>query len=208
MPAQLTKAVIINTQSGERIPVMYNPEEYRIDQGNEIAEIGVPGLATPPIQYVRGRTRTLSMELFFDTYERGEDVRSRTQQVVGLLDPDPRTLAPPVLLFVMGQFSFQCVLAEANQHYTMFLAEGTPVRARLSVRFQEYTRVETQVQRGLFLGPPTLHQITSGDTLPNLAATYLGDPGRWREIADTNSIEDPRRLEPGRALVIPTGGGR
>lgn len=208
MPAQLTKAVIVNTGSGERIQVMYNPEEYRIDQGNEIAEIGVPGRATPPLQYVRGRVRTLSMELFFDTYEQGEDVRAHTQQVVGLLDPDPQTLAPPVLLFVMGTFSFQCVLAEANQHFTMFLAAGTPVRARLSVRFQEYERVETEIRRGLFVAPPTLHQLAAGDTLANLAAVYLGDAGRWREIADVNELDDPLRLEAGRPLVIPRGGGR
>ncbi|MGN9907816.1 CIS tube protein [Phytohabitans sp. LJ34] len=208
MAVQLTRAFIVNTRSGEHIPVMYNPEEYRIEQGNEIAEIGVPGLATPPIQYVRGRARTLNLELFFDTYERRTDVREHTRRIVGLLDPEPRTFAPPVLLFVMGRFSFECVLAQADQHMSMFLPDGTPVRARLVVRFQEYARVETEVRGGLFLAPPTLHRLSDGDTLSGLAGIYLGDPGRWREIADHNDIADPLRLPPGQPVVIPTGDPR
>ena len=206
--AQVSAAVIIDTRSGDRMPVMFNPEEYSLEQGNEIAEIGVPGLATSPVQYVRGRARTLRMELFYDTYELGADVRPHVQRVIRLLDPDQRTHAPPVLLFMMGTFSFQCVLLEANQQVTMFLADGTPVRARLSVRFQEYVRLEVQTRRGLFVGPPTLHQLTERDTLPDLAATYLGDPRRWREIAEANDIDDPLRLAPGAPLVMPATGQR
>jgi nucleoid-associated protein YgaU len=206
--AQVTSALIIDTRSGDRVPVMFNPEEYSLDQGNEIAEIGVPGLAASPVQYVRGRARTLRMELFYDTYELGTDVRAHTQRIVRLLDPDARTHAPPVLLFLMGTFSFQCVLAEANQQVTMFLADGTPVRARLSVRFQEYVRLEVETRSGLFVGPPTLHQATQRDTLPDLAATYLGDPRRWREVAEANGIDDPLRIAPGTPLVMPGSGRR
>ncbi|MEV4319586.1 hypothetical protein [Actinocrispum sp. NPDC049592] len=203
MPVQLSKATIVNTHSGERVPVMYNPDEYRIEQRNEIAEIGVPGLAVSPVQYVRGMARALTMELFFDTYERAADVRGHTQRVVSLLNPAPGTFAPPVLLFVMGRFAMQCVLAEADQHFTMFLPDGTPVRARMSVRFTEYVRVELEVSSGLFIGPPTVHNIAERDTLPNLAATYLGDPARWREIAEANDLDDPLRLAPGKRLAIP-----
>jgi len=201
--AQLAKALIVDTRTGERMPVMYNPEEYRIEQGNELAEIGIPGLAASPVQYVRGRTRTLTMDLFFDTYEEQTDVRAYTQRMARLLDPAPRTFTPPVLLFVMGRFAFRCVLATADQRFTMFLPDGTPVRARVSATFREYTEVQFETQQGFFAGPPTVHNITDRDTLPALAATYLGDPARWREIADANRLPDPLRLLPGRSLVIP-----
>ncbi|TKK89553.1 peptidoglycan-binding protein [Herbidospora galbida] len=203
MAVQLAKALIVDTHTGDRMPVMYNPDEYRIEQGNELAEIGIPGLAASPVQYVRGRARTLTMDLFFDTYERQTDVRAFTNRLAGLLRPAPRSFAPPVLLFVMGRFSFRCVLAEADQRFTMFLPDGTPVRARVSVAFREFTEVEVETRRGFFAGPPTLHDITDRDTLPGLAATYLGDPGRWREIADANDLLDPLRLRLGRPLVIP-----
>jgi hypothetical protein len=201
----LSKATILNTQSGEAIPVMYNPEEFRLEQGNNFAEVGIPGLEAPPIQYVRGRARVLTMELFFDTYERGEDVRVHTGRIVALLDQIPQTHAPPILLFTMGQFSFECVLVEAGQRFTMFARDGTPVRATLSTRFQEFVRAEFEVERGLFVGPPTLHNIGSSQTVASITADYLGDPRRWREIAEANDIDDPLNLPPGQSLVVPGG---
>jgi hypothetical protein len=202
---QLARAVLVNTETGERIPVMYNPEQYSLEQGNNFAEVGIPGLSAPPVQYVRGKLRTLSMDLFFDTYEKGEDVRRHTGRIVRLLEPSPRTHAPPVLLFTMGQFTFQCVLVDAGQRFTMFLRDGTPVRSTLAARFQEYVRVEIEVEHGFFVGPPTLHNVTQGQTLSQLAADYLGDPAQWRLLAEANNIDDPFRLAAGRPLVVPRG---
>lgn len=224
LSAALSKAEIIDTASGESHPVMFNPEELKLDQGNNFAEIGIPGLDTPPVQYVRGRARTLAMDLFFDTYETGRDVRAHTGPIVRLLDKRPGTLAPPVLLFSLGSFQFRCVLADANQRFTMFLRDGTPVRSILSVRFQEFVPTDVEVRRGLFLASPTasemagravsaagsvlaeepvVHVVVEGDTLSGLAAAYLGDPALWREIARANAVEDPLRLTPNTRLVVP-----
>ncbi len=219
----LAKATIINTFTHETHYVMYNPEEMKLEQGNTFAEVGIPGLSTPPVQYVRGKARTLSMELFFDTYETGEDVRSYTAPVVQLLDKDLQEQAPPVLLFSLGRLQFQCVLVDAGQRYTMFLPDGTPVRSSLSVRLQEYVRLEVDIRQGLFFGSPTvsaavnaagamigvattLHVTSINDTLAGLAAAYLGDPALWREIARANGIDDPLDVQPGRTLVIPPRG--
>jgi hypothetical protein len=182
---------------------MYNPEEYRLDQGNTFAEVGIPGLDAPPIQYVRGKARTLSMELFFDTFEAAEDVRAHTSAIIRLLDKTAKTQAPPVLVFAFGGFSFRCVLAEVSQRFTMFLRDGTPVRATLSVRFQEYANDQPSAQRGLAEAPPTLHTIAAGQTLSEIAGSMLGDPARWREIAEANGIDDPFALPSGASLLIP-----
>jgi hypothetical protein len=206
--ANLEKATIINTVTNEKISVMYNPEEFKLDQGNTFAEAGIPGLNAPPIQYVRGRARTLTMDLFFDTYESGQDVRVYTGQVVNLLNTLPQTKAPPVLLFSMGRFNFECVLVDAGQRYTMFLRDGTPVRATLSTRFQEYVRVDITIQQGLFIGPPSLQNYIQGQTLSGLASDYLGNPSQWRAIAQANNIDDPFHIPPGTPLVIPGGGTR
>lgn len=201
----LEKATITNLQTGEQIPVMFNPEEYSLDLGNSFAEIGIPGLKTPPIQYVRGNIRNLKMELFFDTYEGKIDVRTETRRITALLDKDANTQTPPILLFSWGGLNFKCVLESAGQRFTMFLQDGTPVRARLSVSFKEFESVEVEVERGFFIGPPTVRNIVEGETLSKLAGEVLGDPGAWREIADLNSIDNPRKLAPGMSLVIPPG---
>jgi nucleoid-associated protein YgaU len=201
----LAKATIINLENQEQFPVMFNPEEYTLETGNSFAEIGIPGLAKSPIQYVRGNLRSLQMELFFDTYERKSDVRAETRRITGLLEKNQTTQAPPVLLFTWGSLQFKCVLESASQRFNMFLSNGTPVRARLNVTFKEFEQVEVEVQRGLFIGPPTVRNIIEGDTLAKLAYEYLGDAGAWREIAIANNIDNPLRLTPGAALIIPPG---
>lgn len=225
--AELASALIIDTSTSVDYPVMYNPKELRLEQGNSFAEVGIPGLNASPLQYVRGKSRSVTMDLFFDSYEAREDVRAYTGRLTALLDKQPQTQAPPVLLFVMGRFQFRCVLVDAGQRFTMFLDDGTPVRCIVSVKLQEYVRVDIDIQHGVFFGSPTVsaavgsaeqvarallsgsaptvHTTRNGDTLCGLAATYLGDPAQWRVIADANSIADPLRLVPGIALVIPRG---
>lgn len=192
----LEKATIINTNTNEPIPVLFNPEEYTLDKANNFAEIGIPGLEAPPIQYVRGNLKTLKMDLFFDTYEDKTDVRNFTQQIIGLLEKDPATQAPPILLFSWGQLNFGCVLDSVSQKFTMFLSDGTPVRATLSVIFKEFQSVEIEIQQGLFIAPPTVQNFADGQTLSGLAGDFLGDPGAWREIAELNNIDDPRNIPP------------
>jgi hypothetical protein len=224
----LAKALIIDTTTGTSYPVLCNPEEYKLEQGNNVVEVGIPGQNAAPVQYVRGKARSLSMDLFFDTYEVAKDVRAYTGPVVRLLDKIPQTGAPPILVFSMGRFQFQCVLADAGQRYTMFLADGTPVRSILSVRFLEFVRVDVEIERGVFFGSPTasaaattaieagrsvfggsptVHVTVAGDTLSGLATAYLGDPALWRDIARANKIDDPLSIAPGAVLVIPTVGG-
>lgn len=206
--ARLAKATITNTSTAERFQVMYNPDELRLDQGNNFAEVGIPGLDAPPVQYVRGKARTLSMDLFFDSYETDQDVRTHTGPLVKLLDKEPLTKAPPVLLFSMGQFNFQCVLVDASQRFTMFRRDGTPVRSTIAVRFQEFVRVEIEIERGLFIGPPTLHNVVRSETASTIAAAVLGDPARWREVAEANGIDDPLNIPTGITLQVPQGGQR
>lgn len=113
---------------------------------------------------------------------------------------------PPICSFTWGQFTFRCILERVAGAYTLFLADGTPVRAVLNVTFKEYLDVEVQVRN-----PPTQSvdyhkrcQVQLGDTLAGIAAREYGDPENWRPIALANGIANPRRLEPGRILVIPS----
>ncbi|MBD1903817.1 LysM peptidoglycan-binding domain-containing protein [Trichocoleus sp. DQ-A3] len=199
----LEKATITNLETGNRIPVMFNPEEYSLDLANTFAEIGIPGLKTPPIQYVRGNIRSLKMELLFDTFEKRRDVRNQTQQITSLLDNNPAKQAPPILLFSWGGFNFKCVLESVGQRFTMFREDGTPVRATLSVSFKEYQPVEIEIRKGLFIGPPTIRNIVEGETVSKLAGKFLGNPEAWREIAKLNNIDNPLKLIPGSQVVIP-----
>ncbi|HEX7242069.1 MAG TPA: LysM peptidoglycan-binding domain-containing protein [Longimicrobiaceae bacterium] len=202
---ELAKAMI--TPEGEPpIPVLFNPNQYSLDQANTLAEVGVPGLSAPILQYVRGNGRTLSMDLFFDTYEgQQKDVRKHTDKVYGLLDIRGPLHRPPVCTFTWGTFNFDCVVERVGGRFTLFLADGTPVRATLSVTLKEFVEVDVLVRR-----PPTesadhakSYVVRRGDTLASIAAAEYDDPARWRPIADANRLANPRLLVPGMRLVLP-----
>lgn len=190
---------------GEQIPVLFNPNQYSLDRSNQIAELGIPGAAAPVLQYVHGNTGTLSMDLFFDTYEQQSDVRRYTDKVYGLLGIQRDTHAPPLLTFTWGNFHFRCVLERVSGRFTVFLADGTPVRATLSVSLKEYVDLE-DASRGNPLESADhdkTHAVKRGDSLSSLAAVEYGDPAQWRTIAVANGIDNPRLLTPGTVLKLP-----
>jgi len=47
------------------------------------------------------------------------------------------------------------------------------------------------------------HKVAKGDTLSRIAALYLGDASRWREIQRLNGIADPANLTEGATLQLP-----
>jgi nucleoid-associated protein YgaU len=212
----LEKAVITNTVTGERIPVMFNPEEYSVNKENNFAQVAVPGLRSPLIQFVHGNLKTLEMELFLDTYEQhvegsrvlnsaGEDVRNLTRKVSGLLDIDPSTHAPPVLLFTWGSLSLRCVLSRVTQRFILFKPDGTPVRARLQVTFSEFTNAELEARetKRETADYSKLYVAKQGETLDVVAWRVYCNAALWRAIALHNDIDDPRMLPPGLRLLIP-----
>ena len=196
-------------ENGE-IPVLFNPGEYSMDKSNEFANINIPGLESPLLQFVRGGLETLTLDLFFDTYtdEKPEkekrDVRDYTDRIVDLLKIDSDLHAPPVLKFIWGSLDFTCVLSKVNKKFTMFRPDGKPVRATLSVTFNEFKTEKSTKEKPLQSRDRTKHRILKeGDSLWLIAAEEYGDPAMWRDIAIANKIDNPRILETGRGIVIP-----
>jgi hypothetical protein len=190
---------------GPRIDVLFNPAEYSIQKSNQFAETPLLGLPTPIRQFTSGGAEALTLDLFFDTYEKGEDVRLYTEQVAGLLQIDPDLHAPPTLKFIWGKLEFKCVLEQVTKKFTMFLADGVPVRAMLSVTFKEYKTIQEQLQsRPLQSADRTKRRIVQeGDSLWLIAAQEYDDPTLWRPIAEKNALANPRFLTPGMELTIP-----
>jgi nucleoid-associated protein YgaU len=189
--------------ASETIEVLFNPNEYRLSVANQFAEVAIPGLEAPPIQYVRGSARTLSMQLFFDTYEQGSDVREHTGRVARLLDTDPELHAPPVCLFSWGTFNFQGVLERAEQRFTLFFPSGVPARATVDVTFKEFSDHGLRMGKHRSANFDKRHTARRGDTLSSIAAKEYGDPKNWRPIAEANGLDDPLSLRPGQLLSIP-----
>src|SRR5689334_11679829 len=56
-----------------QLEVEFNPTEYSIDRESTFAEVPIPGLDSPILQYVRGGGDKMSFELFLDTTDSMQD---------------------------------------------------------------------------------------------------------------------------------------
>jgi hypothetical protein len=226
---QPQKATLIATYSDgsmDFVDVQFNPTEFTLDKAAQIAEIAIPGLDSPLLQFVRGQNEKLTVDLFFDTTEDGTgagatSVTTRTDAVYSLVKVEPGGHAPPICTFLwnasfpgadLSPFAgnqrrneFQCVVESVKQKFTLFSSEGVPLRATLTLTLREYKTLDQQLDQLNLSSPDRTHShITAvGDSLAGIAVRYYRKPGAWRAIADANDIEDPRRLDVGLFLEIP-----
>ena len=214
---------------GEIIPVEFNPTEYTLSKGAQISEVTIPGLDTPILQFIRGQTESLSLDLFFDTTEAGMDdnavsVTTLTDQFYKLVKINGNLHAPPVCLFSWGaifpgqftnleprtgcpqRYNFKCLVESVRQRFTLFSSLGVPLRATLTVSLKEYKTLSEQInEMNLQSADQTeTHVIQEGETLSQIAAGAFNDPTQWRAIADANNLNDPLNLTPGMVLTVPS----
>ena len=177
----------------DRITVQFNPTEYTLAKGAQIAEIAIPGIDSPILQFVRGQNEKLTLELFFDTTQSGmgedqaQDVRELTDPFYQLVKIQSKTHAPPRIRFIWGKgLAFQAIVDSVQQKFTLFNPSGVPLRASLSVSFREYKTLEEQLQElNLQSSDHSKRRVVRrGDTLNRIAYEEYGDPGLWRVIAE------------------------
>jgi LysM repeat protein len=188
------------------IPLCFNPTEYQLQKTNTFAEIPIPGLESPPIQFIRGAAEKLTADFIVDTSDTLDDVREKyVNKLRDLLRIKKELHAPPIVKFGWAKQEFKGVLESLNITFTLFTPEGVPIRAKLGVTIREYRPVEIQVKESPKASPDfeKAYTVRRGDTLASIAAAIYRDPALWRPIAEANDIQDPRRIAPGRNLLIP-----
>jgi Contractile injection system tube protein len=224
----LQKAYFENLDSkrlkNRKLEVQFNPTELNFTKTAQFAEIAVPGLDQPVLQFIRGGAETLSLELFFDSTDGGtgpgaESVTQRIQDFYDLVRQDPDTHAAPRCRFSWGAppaggaagskpvsdapFYFSCVVESVDRKFLLFSPAGSPLRARVTVKLREYKTVE-QMIAGLNSSDHTKARVLKRrQRVEQLASEEYESPAEWRRIADANRIEDPRRVKPGTLLELP-----
>jgi nucleoid-associated protein YgaU len=210
----------------KRLPVQFNPNELSMEKAAQIAEIAIPGIDSPVLQFVRGQNEKVTLELFFDTTDQGSaagatPVTTRTNEFYALVKMSGKEHAPPRCRFGWGQEfpglinqagqvtgtrkAFDCIVESIQQKFTLFSPEGVPLRATLSITLREYKSLETQLQQlNLQSSDHTrIHTVQRGETLPQIAYVAYQDPAQWRLIAEANRLLNPRAIQPGMLLELP-----
>ncbi len=222
-PGGLAKAYI-TVEGGERLEGWFNPNKYRISRANSWNESPVVGKNLPQLQFGGGQSRKMSLELVFDDSERQNgDVREITSKLFATmdvresLDPSKNAARPPTVDFGWGATrTFTAVIEQLSIEFVLFRPDGVPVRAMAQIELRQADDVlgatpgsasgaagaAAAGSGGGALGP---HTVRAGDSLQSIAGDAYGDPTRWREIAESNGIDNPMKLITGTTLTIPRG---
>lgn len=216
---KLERAEITNLdKGGATIKCMFNPKEYAFSKSNQWKPAANKGTNVPSMDFGGGQPATLTMQLFFDTYDSdktAKDVRKEYTDAIwelmmidaSLKDKGSKKGRPPRVHFQWGKaWSFDAVITSIKQTFTLFLWNGTPVRATLDVTFQQVKDAKLFPRQNPTSGGEggeRLWTVNEGDTLAAIAYQEYGDANQWRVIAEANRLIHVRRLTPGMVLEIP-----
>lgn len=192
---------------------MFNPEAVRVTKSNTPKQGRQAGRSAPKHQFTTGNPAQLEFgELLFDCFDDRKSVYTEhVQWFESLLLADAGLHRPPRVTFAWGSgWGAGGGASKINTgiwwvtgldvNYTMFLPDGTPVRATCKLTLSEEPPEKEEKQ-----SPDTahVHAVSRGETLQAISASEYDDPGEWRRIAQANGIDDPLRLTPGQRLLIP-----
>ncbi|MBE9008718.1 hypothetical protein IQ250_00620 [Pseudanabaenaceae cyanobacterium LEGE 13415] len=130
------------TGEAQNITFMFNPTEisftrtvnWERNSGNRSTSL------LPKVNFSSVSPYELTLSnLMFDTYESGDSVMSKyidnIKQGVSARAAAPSR--PPVYIFSWDKSYFHCVMSRLSYKLTMFLPNGTPVRAIVDITLQE-----------------------------------------------------------------------
>jgi len=218
--SSLSKAKIRNADSGETVEFQFNPTEYTFQKQVGWKEADTGGANVPKSTFTGGKPINLTLKLFFDTRDTGEDVRVKYTDKLwklalvtpGKTDPKTRKGRPPVVEFQWGEvWTFKAVVTSITSNFTLFDVSGMPVRATCDIALKQVEDPDSYPFQNPTSGGVAGHRthiFEQGERLDVIAAREYGDAQQWRHIAAANGIDDPFRVRPGRILSLPPLPGR
>lgn len=199
----------IETENKDRLICMFNPAELSLSKDADWKSEANPGNNVSKVDFSGGKSAKLSVKLFFDTTETGQDVRVYTDKLLKLTLIDSNApenkKRPPLCRFIWGAHkSFLAYVPSVSINFTFFSPSGTPLRAEASVTFMQYQDDQIFPPQN-----PTSRSearktrvVVAGETLDWIAYQEYGNPAHWRHIAETNQLSDPKDLKPGQILEL------
>jgi hypothetical protein len=197
---------------GASAVLQFNPTKYQVQKALQWTPSKQKGANAPPLEFVQGQGRTVSMEFIIDDYEENADsVVNKVKDLNKLTLVEPSTskdaskARPPRVKFIWANehADFVAVVKSLNITYTLFHESGKPRRATVSLSLQEWPE-KPRGQNPTSMGSADIraHRVIAGETLDMIAYNELGAANRWKYIAELNNLDNPLAIKPGQHLVI------
>lgn len=127
---------------------MFNPDQVQFKEAVKVGESESARTESgrPKVSFEYPKARTLRLKkVMFDTYESGDDIMAtyidllrQSVQFQGYSTGDSYLPRPPIYKFIWGNKDYiTCFVEKLDYKLTMFLADGTPVRAEVNLSLKE-----------------------------------------------------------------------
>jgi hypothetical protein len=210
------------------VPFHFNPPEVQLTLKNNWTVPDSPkNMQGRNLEYAGGEPRSVTLELLFDTYELNNpreslgaspantprDVREVTDKLVAIMQPSvgvgnhkhPAAVEVEWGHLKKGKLNFTAHIVSLTQKFILFMPDGMPVRAIVTLVLLEYI-VEANPRQNPTsggLGNERTRMVKPGERLDLIAHEEYGDSTLWRVIADANGLLSIRDLTVGQRLAIP-----
>ena len=146
-----TKCLIKSLDTDVQVEAMFNPKEIGIDRTVPWNKHKKSAADNPILEYTDPDSREMSIELLFDTFETKTsaylDHIKPLEQLTKVVESLKR---PPMVLFTWGNTfpAFMGVISQLGVKYTMFLTDGTPCRATVTLKIKEAEALAVKAKKG------------------------------------------------------------
>ncbi|RLA03855.1 MAG: hypothetical protein DRQ54_10265 [Gammaproteobacteria bacterium] len=189
--------------------VMFNPTSFSEKYEVEYEERQGAGDSSSPQVFKNIKPQEYSFEFLFDgtgTAADKVDVQQTVNEfltVTGRLDGEIHR--PLYLKLSWGALLSKCVLKSAETTYTLFKADGFPLRAKIKATFAVNVEDTLRVAEERKSSPDLTHRriVQEGDHLPLMCHQIYGEPGYYLEVARFNRLNNYRDLSVGQELLFP-----
>ena|SRR5688572_4467364 len=144
---KLTITGLEGGSSGVTVAVHFNPKEISIDKS--VPWQKQPTVGPGDLEFSSAEPQTMSFELMFDGFEAGASIQGEIDTLQQLSDIDPSLRRPPKVRIAWGNEGtagtmppFEAVVESMGIKYTMFDANGRPLRATVAMGFKQARKLK------------------------------------------------------------------
>lgn len=196
---------------GKPYSVMINPDSLKWNRRVEYNEQQTPDTSSPSQKYKNTPSDTLGFDIVIDCTGVVDPKRTDMAAEISALEKivftyNGKIHRPNYVKIQWGQnLTFKGVLVSFDTSYTFFKPDGSPLRAKISLSFNQYISPGTVKKLDQQESPDVTHLVTvvEGMTLPQLCQNVWKDDSYYVQVARYNDLNKFRDLAGIDKLIFP-----
>ncbi len=191
--------------------LMLNPEKIQWSRSNTYNNETNVGSNAVSLKFSKAEVQKLSFETVIDCTgvvdSSRVDMTTEINTLTQVIYTYNGTIHQPNFLIISWGtgITFNCVLSSFNLSYTLFNADGTPLRARVSLEFSSYVSPTLAAKAAGNESPDMTHlvNVVAGMNLPQISQQIYNSSLYTVQIAQFNGLNKFRDLKPGQVVTVP-----